>query len=69
MICPYCLQGEILKVRIIKTSELIHICDECDTVWKYDDKISESNGLTCKCFLTERNCPVSWREFDIIQKL
>ncbi|MBR7085391.1 MAG: hypothetical protein IKI37_09505 [Oscillospiraceae bacterium] len=68
MICPCCLQGEILKARIIKTSEIIKICDECDTVWKDSECISDSSGTGSKTFLSERNCRASWREFEIIGK-
>jgi len=63
MICPYCLQGDILKVRIIPTAEMIKICDECDTVWKESEIISDTNGKV----LSEKK--FSWRDFDILEKL
>ena len=63
MICPCCLQGDILKVRIIKTAELMKICDECDMVWKESETVSDTNGTV----LSEKK--VSWRDFDIMGKI
>ncbi len=67
MICPHCLQGEILNARIIKTNELIKICDECDTIWSTSETVSDQNGRFIDDFMKQRNCSSSWREFDIIK--
>ncbi len=67
MICPHCLQGEILNARIIKTSELIKICDECDTIWNISETVSDNTGSLIDDFMKQRNCSSSWREFDIVK--
>ncbi len=66
-ICPYCLQGEILNAKIIKTNEIIQICDECDTVWKSSEIISDKTGRALDLFMKHRNCSCSWREFEILK--
>ena len=49
-VCPYCGQGRVLKAEL-KTdiskysgSQIIRYCDECDTVWKEDEPVSENTG-------------------------
>lgn len=52
IICPYCSQGQILRVRIkpnisaYSDSQIVRFCDECDTIWKEDEPISEHTGTT-----------------------
>lgn len=33
MLCPRCEQGDIAKVRVKKTSEIIYVCMECEAAW------------------------------------
>ncbi|MBR1529643.1 MAG: hypothetical protein IJ642_10145 [Oscillospiraceae bacterium] len=67
MICPYCLQGVVLNARIIRTDEKIKICDECDTIWKESETVSEQTGVSSASFMKQRDCSVSWREFEILK--
>ena len=52
IICPYCEQGRVLKVRLktdisgYSSSQIIYYCDECDTIWKENAPISEHTGTT-----------------------
>ncbi len=52
LICPYCGQGQVLRVRlkpdigIYSDSQIVRFCDECDTVWKENETISERTGTT-----------------------
>lgn len=45
MICPYCLQGSVLKAQVIAANEAIWICEECDTVWNRSESIAQENGI------------------------
>lgn len=63
MICPYCLQGEVLTVMIKKTKECIQICDECDTVWI--EEVSNTDGVNFDKFMKQRNCPPLWDQLEI----
>lgn len=44
MLCPRCdQQGKVELVVIKKTGERVHLCDECDALWKEDDEVTKSN--------------------------
>ena len=50
IVCPYCEQGRVLKARLktdisgYSSSQIIYYCDECDTVWKENENISDHTG-------------------------
>lgn len=50
MECPYCGQGRILTARLkpdiskYSGSQIIRLCDECDTVWKEDEPVTDHTG-------------------------
>ena len=64
MICPYCLQGEVLNAIIKKTNESIQICDECDTIWT--EAVSDQKGSNIDDFMQQRNCQPSWDELELV---
>ena len=41
MICPYCGEGPVYRARFRPNGEFIHICGECDTVWRKTDSTVE----------------------------
>lgn len=69
MICPHCIQGEIILAVIKKTNEIIKICDECDTLWEEYETISEETGTAMWIFMPERDCQPLWNELDLKGKL
>lgn len=52
MICPYCEQGGIMRVKLKKSSEIIKICEECDAVWL--DDVLEELGTTFEKYAEQR---------------
>jgi len=65
MLCPYCLQGEIVEAKVKRTKEKIKICDECDTVWIND--ISNEKGISFDSFMQQRNCHSLWSELVLLE--
>jgi hypothetical protein len=37
--CPLCREGQIIPMRVEKTSQLILICDECDSQWDNPESV------------------------------
>ena len=66
MSCPYCDQGEILKALIKSSGEVIYICDECDTMWRSHDRISDTTGLAFHLFADVYNLKPLWSELELL---
>lgn len=67
MCCPYCNQGRIMKVFVKKTMEIIHICEECDTVWTANKIVSALSGISFDLYAKERELSPLWSELEILK--
>lgn len=65
MYCPYCNQGKIYKAIIKSTNEIIFICDECDTVWTSNEKISDTTGIIFSLYANVCNFEPIWSELEL----
>lgn len=67
MICPYCEQGGIIRVKVKKTNEVIKICEECDSVWPAE--VTEESGTTLQKYMHNKGCADSWGELEILERI
>ena len=67
MCCPYCMQGSILKAKVKANNLAVFICDECDTVWKESDTISNQSGKSFYLFANELSIVSLWDELVILE--
>lgn len=62
--CPFCDgYGIIYKAKVISTSSVIFICDECDTMWDTHEILAE-NCLNFKVFMQHFGLKGLWSELD-----
>ena len=66
MYCPYCMQGSIVKVKVRSDSSTVFICDECDTIWKEFESISDQTGKSFDQFANELSIKPLWDELKIL---
>lgn len=67
MICPYCEQGGIMRVKVKKNNEIIKMCEECDAVWL--DEVLVELGTTFERYTEQRGYANSWDELEIIERI
>lgn len=67
MCCPYCMQGSILKAKVKANDLVVFICDECDTVWKESDTISDQSGKCFYLLANELSIEPLWDELEILE--
>ena len=63
MMCPYCEQGVVISARLKKNGKIIHICEECDTVW--EGEINLQTGVGFETYMMQQGCANSWEELEI----
>ena len=66
MICPYCNQGKIEKAKLKTNNIIIFICEECDTVWRDNEKISNNTGEGFDFFAEKLNINPVWDELELL---
>ncbi len=70
MLCPYCdHQGMIVKAKLKVDDSIVFMCDECDTIWRESENISETTGKSS--FLVAEELSVSlqtlFRELEFLR--
>ena len=74
IVCPYCEQGRVLKIRLktdisgYSSSQIIYYCDECDTVWKENEIISDHTGSNFRIIAKLLSIPeeLLWRDMEVL---
>jgi hypothetical protein len=66
MLCPICEEndqrGQVQKVRIDKTGEIVQLCDECDSVWPSDTKVSAETFQDFSSYVKPAGLQGLWSE-------
>ena len=44
MKCIKCEEGELKKIKFIKTGQFANVCDYCETFWMDDETIKQNTG-------------------------
>lgn len=61
--CPRCHgQGVVLTAKIVRTQELIRICDECDAVWPPDADLDVRRFVDFGTYMERQGFPGLWDE-------
>ena len=64
--CPRCQgNGIIYKARIIKTQEIIYLCDECDAVWDSPLEFHKISLIFSDDLLRSKGLQGLWDELDV----
>lgn len=67
LVCPYCEQGVILKVKLKKNNKVFLLCDECDAAWT--EEVSDHTGTRFDIFMKSEGYKNSWDEIEIIERV
>ncbi len=60
LICPYCEQDYVWKVRFIDLDLEASMCLECDTVWFGPNVVEYGKGSNFEDFMAERGKKADW---------
>ena len=75
MECPYCEQGRIVTVRLkpdisrYSDSQIVRRCDECDTLWKENEPVTDHTGMTFFRLAEMLGMPAEllWKDMEELQ--
>ncbi len=66
MWCPRCNQGEVNRVIIIKTEEVVNICEECDALWPSGVNIGPSDFIDFATYVKPFGLRGLWSELKVL---
>ena len=65
--CPRCDgQGFVLKARIIKTNEIIFVCDECDATWFAPEVIYSQPWVDLGTYMEGKGISPTGKELEVL---
>ena len=68
MDCPRCdQQGTVLTVRINATSEIVHLCDECDALWPWGVEVAANTFSDFATYVKPLGLRGLWSEVTILE--
>ncbi|MDG6095789.1 hypothetical protein LOC54_12010 [Acetobacter sp. AN02] len=68
VICPYCQQDRVWRIRLQGESEEGYphaFCFECDTLWENGDIINDLTGINYEDYMESKGGKADWK---LIQK-
>ena len=69
MVCPRCDgQGDVIKVRIIATGEIVFLCDECDALWRQGTPIVVKSFTDFSTYVGQYGLKALWNEIERVEK-
>lgn len=70
MICPYCEQDVVWRVRLASAPHYrFAMCFECDSVWLDNEVISDETGTNFEKYMNDIGHPINWEEVEKLAKI
>jgi hypothetical protein len=68
MKCPRCdQQGDVVVVVIKKTGERVHLCDQCDALWREGNEVTKANFVDFSTYVEQFGLHGTWQEVEVIE--
>ncbi len=67
MWCPRCDQGDVNKVRVNKTGEIVHVCEECEALWPSGIDVASTGFIDFKTYVTPLGLEGLWSELTELE--
>lgn len=68
MICPFCEQGRVYRVRLTALNQIGFLCEECDALWFDKSEIARDTYVVFEAYLQSHGRPGLWSEVEILEK-
>lgn len=62
MWCPRCDQGYVQRMRILKTGETVHVCEECDALWPWGVDVAPTGFIDFRTYVSPIGLEGLWSE-------
>lgn len=67
MQCPDCEQGVVTKVQVRATQEVLHVCQECESLWLTAEDIGTEPFNSFTSYMEELGLPPLWSSLYVLE--
>lgn len=68
MICSFCDQGRVYRVRLSALNQIGFLCEECDALWFHKSEIGGDTYVVSEAHPQSDGRPGLWSEVEILEK-
>lgn len=68
MICPFCEEGRVYRVRLTALDQVAFLCEECDALWFGQAEIARDSYVVFEAYMRSRGRPGLWSEVDVLER-
>lgn len=68
MICPFCEQGRVYRVRLTGLNQTGFLCEECDALWFDRARISRDSYVVFETYMRSHGRPGLWSEVEVLER-
>lgn len=66
MLCPRCVQGDVVKAKIIANGTCLFVCRECEASWFFCEDIGITAYVDYGTYMERLGLEPLWSELQII---
>ncbi len=67
MLCPECEQGEVTKVQVRATQEILYVCQECESLWLTAEVMATEPFNCFTSYMEELGLPPLWSSLYVLE--
>lgn len=67
MLCPECEQGEVTKVQVRATHEILYVCQECESLWLTAEVMATEPFNCFTSYMEELGLPPLWSSLYVLE--
>lgn len=67
MLCPECEQGEVTKVQVRATQEILYVCQECESLWLTAEVMGTEPFNCFTSYMEELGLPPLWSSLYVLE--
>jgi uncharacterized protein (DUF983 family) len=68
MICPFCEEGRVYRVRLAALDRIAFLCEECDALWFEKSRIARDTFVVFEAYMRSQGRPGMWSEVEVLEK-
>ncbi|MGE8310082.1 MAG: hypothetical protein ACN6QR_11125, partial [Pseudomonas protegens] len=67
MLCSECEQGEVTKVQVRATQEILYVCQECESLWLTAEVIGTEPFNSFTSYMEDLGLPPLWSSLYVLE--
>lgn len=64
IVCPGCGQGWVVRVRVVSSRAVLHVCEECESTWLREVDVGKEQAIAFLDYMQSNGLEGLWSEVE-----